>query len=99
MIIKVDRELLIREFQDIRPNDYSIGALNALFNYFEELEEDLGEEIELDVIAICCDFSEYKDLKEFQDNYGTEYKSLNAILEVTEVIEIPSTKGFIIKSF
>jgi len=50
------------EFQDafnrMRPNNFSYEALGLLFAYFEELEESMGEEIELDVIAICCDYSE-----------------------------------------
>lgn len=35
------------------------GAL-ALAEYLEEYEESTGEEIELDVCAIHCDFSEYE---------------------------------------
>ena len=47
-----------REFLDIRPNNFSLMGLDCLFDYFEELEGDIGEEIELDVIAICCDYAE-----------------------------------------
>ena len=47
-----------REFLDIHPNNFSLMGLDCLFDYFEELEGDLGEEIELDVIAICCDYAE-----------------------------------------
>ena len=42
-----------------RLDNFSYDGLGALFEYLEELEEDTGEEMELDVIAICCDFSEY----------------------------------------
>lgn len=35
------------------------AALEALFEFFEELEDETGELVELDVIAICCDFTEY----------------------------------------
>jgi hypothetical protein len=44
-------------FRDIRPDNFSYRALRILFAYFEQYEEDTGEEIELDVIAICCYFS------------------------------------------
>jgi hypothetical protein len=47
-----------REFEQCRPNNFSYEALGLLFAYFEELEEGMGEEIELDVIAICCEYSE-----------------------------------------
>lgn len=45
-------------FRSIRPDNFSYEGLEILFDYFEQLEDDIGEEIELDVIAICCEFSE-----------------------------------------
>lgn len=45
-------------FKSVRPNTFSYEALGHLFEYFEQFEEDTGQEMELDVIAICCDFSE-----------------------------------------
>jgi hypothetical protein len=47
-----------REFASIRPDNFSRAGLNVLFDYFEEYEESTGEDMELDVIAICCDFTE-----------------------------------------
>jgi hypothetical protein len=47
-----------RAFEECRPNNFSYEALGLLFAYFEELEEGMGEEVELDVIAICCDYTE-----------------------------------------
>ena len=41
-----------------RKENFSYEGLNALFDYFEDYEESTGEEIELDVIAICCEYSE-----------------------------------------
>ena len=41
-----------------RGEQFSYDALKAIFEYFESIEETTGEEQELDVIAICCDFSE-----------------------------------------
>jgi len=45
-------------FRAIRPDNFSYEGLEILFEYLEQLGEDIGEEIELDVIAICCDYSE-----------------------------------------
>ena len=39
-------------------NNFSYEALGLLFEYFEQYEEDTGEQIELDVTAICCEFYE-----------------------------------------
>lgn len=44
------------------------GAL-ALAEYLEEMEESTGEEMELDVIAIRCDFAEYSSLIDWASNY------------------------------
>lgn len=37
-----------------RQDQFSYEALNMLYEYFEEIDPDM----ELDVIAICCDYSE-----------------------------------------
>ena len=45
-------------FQASRPENFTYEGLSALFDYLEEWESSTGEELELDVIAICCDFNE-----------------------------------------
>lgn len=47
-----------RAFESIRPNNFSYEGLGLLFEYLEDLEQDIGDEYELDVIALCCDWSE-----------------------------------------
>jgi hypothetical protein len=41
-----------------RADQFSYEALGILFDYLEAYEMDTGEEIELDVVSICCDYSE-----------------------------------------
>lgn len=45
-------------FMSIRPDNFTYDGLVSLFDYLESWEADSGEELELDVIAICCDFEE-----------------------------------------
>lgn len=93
------------EFQSIRPDNFSYDGLRALFDYLEAYGEDTGEEVELDVIAICCDFTEYENLAEFQENYGDGYETLEDIEQNTVVLPlngegyILDTDGFIIHDF
>jgi hypothetical protein len=48
-----------RAFVDAdRKENFSYEALDLLFDYFESYEEETGQEIELDVIAICCEYNE-----------------------------------------
>jgi hypothetical protein len=58
-------------FNQIRPNNFSYEGLGILFEYLEQYEEDTGEELELDVIAICCDFSE-EDFTDIAKSYDIE---------------------------
>lgn len=54
-----------------RENQFSHEALEALFNYLEEYEQDTGEDLELDVVSLCCDFTEYETaVKAVADYYG-----------------------------
>ena len=58
-----------RWFEQHRPNNFSRVGLKALFDYLEQFEEETGEEIEFDPIALCCEYTEYEDLNEFKANY------------------------------
>ena len=53
--------------------NWTICAAFALAEYLEEMEESTGVEIELDVVAIRCDYSEYKSPKDWATQYyGTD---------------------------
>ena len=60
MKMTVDRATFLNQFKAFgREDNFSRWALNELFDYFEQCEADCGEEMEMDVIAICCDYNEY----------------------------------------
>ena len=48
---------------------WSYNGAKALAEYLEDYEEDCGIELELDVIALCCEFSEYASLEEWLTEY------------------------------
>ncbi len=82
-----------------RENQFSREGLKSLFEYIEEYEQDCGEEVELDVIALCCEFVEYEDLDEFHGDYDKEeYPNLETLRDYTDVIEIDED-SFIIAAF
>ena len=80
-------------------NNFSYEALNALFDYFEEIGEGPETEYELDVTAICCEFAEYDNIKEFQPDYGSEYESIEDIERTTIVLRIENSDSFVIQNF
>jgi hypothetical protein len=81
-----------------RSNQFSYEGKKALFDYLEEYEDSTGEEVELDVIALCCEYTEYSCIKDFHSDYEEdEYPSVEAIEQATTVI--PVGNGFIIQQF
>ena len=86
-------------FEQNRPNNFSRVGLRGLFDYLEQYEEDCGKEIEFDPIAICCEYSEYDNIAEFQIDYGHEdYPDIDSIMDFTQVIEL-GNEAFIIQQF
>tara|TARA_R110002074_G_scaffold256453_1_gene428847 strand:- start:459 stop:755 length:297 start_codon:yes stop_codon:yes gene_type:complete len=98
MIETVTRGTFLDWFREHRPNNFTLYGKNALFDYFEEYEEDTGEKIEFDPIAICCDYTEYENLEEYNENYEP-VKNINEIRELTTVIRTDSKEGFIIQNY
>lgn len=97
-------------FKEVRPDNFSWAALEALFEYFEEYEDSCGDEIEFDPIAICCDFSEHdsalaciEDMgydftpDEDEDSEEQEESALEWLRDQTTVIEFDG--GIIIQGF
>ena len=82
-----------------REKQFSYDGLEALFEYLESYEDSTGEDVELDVIALCCEYAEYADLAEFQNDYDAEdYPDMETIGEYTQVIRI-NDDAFIIQQF
>lgn len=54
-----------------RQDQFSYKALEILFNYLEESEDGSGEEYTLDVIALCCEYSEDSP-RDIAKNYSIE---------------------------
>ena len=80
-----------------RGKQFTYEGLNALFDYLEEYEDGTGETIELDVIALCCEYTEYKNIREYNDEYNY-CESMSQIQELTTVIPI-GTESFIIQQY
>ena len=88
-------------FQAQRPNQFSYSALSALFDYLEELERDTGEEIELDVISLCCEWSEYSSAVNACTAWGwnlsDENEALEKLRDNTQVIQFDN--GILVQDF
>lgn len=63
------------------------GAL-ALAEWLEEMEESTGEEMELDVVAIRCDFAQWASLQDWAEDYFSDWKEDLGISEDDDENEI-----------
>lgn len=63
-------------------------ACDAIAEYLESLAEDIDTPIELDIVAIRCDYSMIDDIADFNKQYDKECESLDDIRDYTMVIEI-----------
>ncbi|TET79942.1 MAG: hypothetical protein E3J41_00560 [Candidatus Cloacimonadota bacterium] len=86
----ITKSQFIDQFKSLRPDNFSYAGLNALFDYLEQYEEDCEEEWELDIIAICCEYTEWNDIEEFNRAYDLHCEYLQDVEEHTVVIEIDS---------
>ena len=61
-------------FADVLLSDeyagWSYGATQALYQYLDQLSDDIGEDIELDRVALRCEWSEYSNSVEAAEEYG-----------------------------
>jgi len=101
LIMEVGESDFVREFDEYnRSNNFSVEGRRALYNYLYDLSEDMGEDIKLDIIALCCEFNEYKNIKEFWNDYDKDdYPNLEELGEHTQVIPIENSEGFLIQAF
>ena len=72
-----------------RGDQFSYEALGAMFTYFEDLSEDIGEDMQLDVIAICCEYMEYNTVAEALADYD-HIDTLEELYDNMYAIELPS---------
>ena len=76
----MDKWDLQKEFKSYDRDYYSLDGYQAILDLFEEI----GDSQELDVIAICCDFTELEP-NEIIDEYGIEIEDdedeMEAVME------------------
>ena len=77
---KINEYDFVRAFDEMdRSANFSRAGRFALYEYLTEYEEDTGEELELDIIALCSDFTEWESLDEFRANYGNDYRNMDDV--------------------
>ena len=101
------------DFQDAfhragRNGQFSCEGKKVLFDYLEALEDNTGEKLELDVIALCCDYEESSvtdiaasydiDIEELDEEKALE-KVLNYLRDNTQVVGAVGEYAVLFQSF
>lgn len=67
----INNQTFLEAFKNMgRGDQFSRAGLEALYDHIEECEEDTGQEMELDVIALCCDYLEHETALECAMDHG-----------------------------
>jgi hypothetical protein len=85
IIQTVDKYMFVRQFEAYnRLEGYGVTALEHLFEYLDEFSDEIGEPIELDVIALCCDWHHYDTEEEALEEH--DVSSLDELEDSTTII-------------
>lgn len=60
------KELLADEYAN-----WTVDQAQALLEYYDQYSEDIGEDLELDTVAIRCEWSAYASIKEALADHGS----------------------------
>jgi len=89
-------------FAKVRPDNFTYEALELIYEFLTTYEDETNMEIELDVIAICCDFTEMTQ-REIVDAYPDTEPFENSIIDFltdkTLFLGVTSNDTFVFQNF
>jgi YD repeat-containing protein len=71
-----------------REDQFSKEGLRAICDYISEIEVDTGKKVDIDVIGICCNYTEYESALEAAADYGIKAKTEDEALRDSEGREL-----------
>lgn len=102
MYTSVNFSMFLDSFSETYRHNFSYEGKRALFDYLESYEDETGERVELDTVALCCEYSEHDSAleaaQEYTEDITDEKKAREYLEDHTQVIDV-STGGVIIQDF
>ena len=106
IIEEYDESLFISRFEDYKrvettenPNgNFSYKGLRNLFEYLDEMYEEENP-LKLDVISLCCEYSEYENLKAYLNDYSGQHTTLKEITGKENIEDLNEEEGIELKAF
>jgi len=101
MIVQtINESLFVKSFQYYgRDKDFSYEGLCTLFEYLEEMFPEDDNPYLLDVIALCCEFSEFDSLEEIEEAYNMNLEAVQDNTVVLEVYHMGKETAYIVGEF
>jgi hypothetical protein len=92
--MRITKEISLKEFKSEferygRGDQFSQEGFSLLFDYLGALADDLGEPLELDVISLCCEYTEYS-VDEIREELSLSDEELTA----DELVDLLERNGF-----
>ena len=84
-----------------RLDNFPNGGLRVLWDWLEDYEQSTGEELELDVVALCCDFCQMS-FKEIAWSYQLELdrdEIIDYLLDNTTFVGVVGDNEVIFQQF
>ena len=82
-----------------RGDNFGYNGWRAIGDYLDELSNDMGEDVEVDIIAICCDYSMAESADDAYMQYdhlhGVDLPEEEAWEELTEEEKLETVRTFL----
>ena len=80
-----------------RQDNFSHEGLEVLFDYLDQISDDTGEPIELDVVGLCCEYYE-SSTEELIESYNIEI-DLDSCIDAQDQDEVEEIKREAVREY
>jgi hypothetical protein len=92
LIKKIDNDYLLQKAFEDAGRGNSFTRYDLFIEYFDQFDEDF----ELDIIALCVEYTEYETIEEYNGAYETEYETIEDLANAQTVLFDEEDKAFIV---
>ena len=78
-----------------RKDQFSYDALGIIYEYLEELSDSVSENIELDIVAICCEYAE-SSLSELASDYDIDLEGLEGEDRIEAIVSYMEQNTYVL---
>jgi hypothetical protein len=81
--------------QSSRKDQFSYDALGIIYEYLEELSDSVSENIELDIVAICCEYAE-SSLSDLASDYDIDLEGLEGEDRIEAIVSYMEQNTYVL---